>query len=192
MVSSETATTLSMTEWLSCRWLRTCSEMVVIGLNEAWQRSVRHNRMIERAALWSVLQVSGASTADVSLQKRALAQFRDADARYQFEASLRTIPDLLPFTERERRSLGSHGEGGDIWFSSGSTENGRTGVADYEPELTARWYSWLWVEGDPTTRGEEPSLEAQVLAQGCAHLAQALGIILLEKGARMSAHPPII
>jgi hypothetical protein len=143
-------------------------------LREAWKRPVRHNRQIERAALWYVLDI--ADDCERLLDPATNGEYLrpnhgDATARYDAEAAIRTIPSISPFTKGERGSL----DGNQDW-SNYQFEHGIGDVALGQLALVERWHEWLWTPPDsPTERRASPSPDAELLEAACSRLS--LGLI---------------
>jgi hypothetical protein len=167
-------------------WLRTYANAGTADLEDAWQRPVRHNRKIERMALWNVLE-TGEHCMRIRDSERHLIRpaLGDVETRYDLEASIRTVPELLPFTESERyklRTMPDDPRGRNVellrFHRAMGHEDGPYSIEHGPPELLDRWHQWLWVKGDLSVRGESPNPDAQVLSEGCYRLAGSLAILL--------------
>lgn len=114
---------------------------VSLGLDESWQRPVRHNKKIERTALADTVELESYCTRVIEGVKPDFyyhpptlplsSLYGPAETRYDIEAAIRTIPELLPFSRSEIDRL---------QMVNGNPDK----MGMREPELTARWHSWLW------------------------------------------------
>lgn len=157
--------------------MQTHAGEVVRQLGYAWKRPVRHNRRIERAALWYTLHV--ARDCDRILDPAGTPDYvqpvtGDALARYDTEAAIRTIPETLPLTRREREILSGNQDRRNFEF-----EHGIGNVALGQLALVERWHEWLWTTPTTTSaRRASPNPTAELLIMGCARLANGLARIL--------------
>lgn len=154
---------------------------VYTNLHAAWQRPVRHNKPIERAALWYGLELAndGAQIlvdpdeTALSLPGRSLA------TRYEIRAASLIVQHTLPFSDVELRALRAPNMLHDLEFQTTGTEYGIVGVAVRQPDLVDRWHDWVWmdqqrkVQRDPSVLGS-----SAVLAEACGRLAVNLGQVL--------------
>jgi hypothetical protein len=149
-------------------------------LRDVWKRPVRHNRHIERAALWYALDVGNACERllDPGNEGQYLRPSNgDATARYDAEAAIRTIPSILPFIERERRVLSENKDRGNNF----QFEHGIGDVTLGQLALVERWHDWLWTPPDSSSeRRASPGSDAEILAVACTRLTNALGDVLSE------------
>jgi hypothetical protein len=148
-------------------------------LSAAWKRPTRHNRSIERAALWYALHVTNdcAHALEHGEQNRiARPATGDATSRYDAKAAITTIPTLFPYTTPERRLL---------TFNQDRRTNFRFeyGIGDTalgQIALLERWHDWLWT---PPTRSADrcahPAADAELLAAACNRLTDALEEVLV-------------
>jgi hypothetical protein len=156
--------------------LMTFSEQVAMRLDEAWKRPVRHNRQIERAALWYTLHVAGDCDRllDPNDRRPYLRPTKgDATARYEAEAAIRTIPDTTPFTHQERQILSGNMDRSNFQFEHGIGDSALGQLA-----LVERWHDWLWTLPDRSARQATPSIDAEVLAVASDRLSGALRQLL--------------
>jgi hypothetical protein len=140
-------------------------------LVESWRRTQRHNRAIERAALWCALQLDAdcrvAVAGDVL---SALPTEAGVQTRYEVHAGVRTVYATMPLTIAERQALAP-----DI------LDNPRfTNISTMRaPELVERWHEWLWSDDTGT---QQTSIEAlgssAIYAEGCVRLTGALPTLL--------------
>lgn len=158
--------------------MQTFAEQVVIQLGNAWKRPVRHNRRLERAALWYTLYV--ADDCNRLLDPNDRRQYLrprtgEAKHRYEAEAAIRTIPDVLPFTRQERQALnGNKDRRNNLEF-----EHGIGATALGQTALVERWHDWLWTSPDGgSERRASPGSDAEVFSVACVRLSNALGEIL--------------
>lgn len=158
--------------------MRSVAYFAVGHLSEAWKRPVRHNRRIERAALWYALDIADdcERLLDPADRGRYLRPTTgDAEARYDAEAAIRTIPNVLPFTSREREMLGANRD----VRNNFQFEHGIGDAALGQLALAERWHDWLWTPPEsPLERRASPGSDAEVLAMACTRLTIALGEVL--------------
>jgi hypothetical protein len=144
------------------------------GLNEAWKRPKRHNRRVERAALWYALEL-GENCAEVAATPEAWSLLRDlspeadVEERYEVQAAVHAIRHNLPFTPQEREALNeTRSVRSDFLF-----ESDRIGAR--EPALVEEWHRWVWANERQRPRTRKEALGASaILAEGCSRLTQSL------------------
>jgi hypothetical protein len=171
-------------------WTATCAGQTVAHLEEAWERPVRHNLKIERAALWWA-HITIEQIADVFSRPDQLwmlnPQGVDAPTRYDLQASLRTIPTVMPpdgLGWNHKQLVGRVSETPlglqremDLEFEFKGERGER--ARKRAPDVFREWHEWLWTRD---TRGRrtraEPSQQAAVLAEGCTRLALSLNTII--------------
>jgi hypothetical protein len=152
-------------------------------LRDGRKRPARHNRRIERAALWNAISLDKdcAHILDPNNQWRSdwsqLVRPRTGSkqARYDAEAAIRTIPTLVPFIEGERRILHHSLDISNIEF-----ENGIGDVSCGRGELCERWHEWLWTSSAESPQKQHPSSESEVLEMGCSRLVTSLTVVMTE------------
>lgn len=137
------------------------------SLQESWKRPVRHNRRLERLALWYTVKLDENCAMAVNPDARVFpltATAFDPEARYEVTAALREIPRLVPFAlgrDRLRQPIGYQLE---TWGKE---------MAVREPSLVDDWREWLWTSPrapvDPEDHGD-----ASVLAIACSRFAEVL------------------
>lgn len=158
--------------------LEMCAGRAAEYLHEAWQRPVRHNRRIERAALFYTMIVDEQREVafwPINPPDLLLPEGADTETHYELQAGLRTVEHQLPFRPEQRRALLAPDVIREYEFESGAIEK-------REPLAVATWHQWLW-----TTRREgrrtiaEPSAAASVLHEGCTRLAGSLAVILQQE-----------
>lgn len=155
-----------------------CAANTVSSLEAAWEWPVRHNLKIERAALWwAHLTVMRIYDVDEELWS-PYPQDVDAATRYDFQASLSTIPTLLPHKGQDlhRKLLGPRYQiEREHEFRGDFTEH----AYQRAPAVFDEWHKWLWTSstGEGRTHAE-PSPDALVLAEGCTRLAVSLNTII--------------
>lgn len=175
---SRAETETSLRYYVNYQSLRATAGFTIQHLTEAWQRPVRHDRRIERAALWSALGVTTNCGEIISADgwfehvRRATG---DATARYDVETAIRTLPTILPYTASERALLNRNKKTTprnlQFYHGIGDTALG-------QDDLLERWYEWIWSPPEiPSSRRASPSPAAEVLVAGCNSLAGALGAI---------------
>jgi hypothetical protein len=147
----------------------------VTKFTEASKRPVRHNQRIERAALWHVLSLDEdcarildpAGWPHLVRPKTGVTR-----SRYEAEAAIRTIPELVPFTPQESDTLRYNQHLHNFQF-----EHGIGDVARGQLALCERWHEWLWTAGS-SARAQVRNPESKVLEVGCARLSVALGDVI--------------
>ena len=150
--------------------LESCSSSARASLRAAWMRPVRHNRRIERNALWAVVQTAIVAKRLQQRQDLRLLCAADEPADvYELRAGLQTVPALTPYSDDELKCLFQADRGRDILFEHGLEFDGLAGIADREPILAERWHTWLWHREPGRTR-DTPSYESQILQEGCRRL----------------------
>jgi hypothetical protein len=150
-------------------------ENLVLG----WKRPVRHNARIERDSLWCALELDHRSKALIADDFTAPSGVR---APYQICAGLLVLQHCLPFAQDERKAIRA-GESGSVPTRDPESR------AKWIDALISRWRDWLWIDGEPSTRGQQPNPEALLLAEGCARLAQSVGAVLLAHEQQEAAPP---
>jgi hypothetical protein len=149
------------------------------------KRPIRHNRTIERAALWHVLALDEdcAGIVEVKPWSRGVNRWSElvrpktgiAKSRYEAEAAIRTVPHLLPFSREESEILHRNlGDGHDL--SNFLFEHGIGDMKLGQLALCERWHSWLWTEG--SERAQSRSIESEILEMACTQLSVALGDVI--------------
>jgi hypothetical protein len=140
---------------------------------ESRKRPVRHNRRIERVALWHavLLDEDCKKALEPAHSALLLPPLCDVETRYALQAGIRIVHGTLPFTTAERGTLAQEAKTGNVEFSDGNNISA--------PDLISRWHDWLWRD-DMNRPGA--SLEAlgasAVLAEGCVQLNIVLRQIL--------------
>jgi hypothetical protein len=147
----------------------------LIQFKEVSKRPVRHNRRIERAALWHVLRLNRECVQVLDSYGRpdlVRPKTGDVVSRYEAEAAIRTVPSLLPFSRSETTIMQkcNLGNGRDLSnyqfeYGIGDTTRGQLGLCE-------RWHDWLWTDG--SGRAQDRSIESQVMEIACARLSVAL------------------
>jgi hypothetical protein len=145
------------------------------GLAESWKRPVRHNLKLERLALWHAvrLEASCENALDDECGPSVLPLSPSAaapESRYEVEAAVRMVPQLMPFThcdlDRLRAPIG-------VYFEKWGDE-----MADREPQLVARWHRWLWAESSSELYEPENYADAALLGCAAHRLAEGLETLL--------------
>jgi hypothetical protein len=134
----------------------------------SWRRPKRHNRAIERDALFCSLLLDAdcrAALADGSAIPSAMVA--SAETRYEVHAAIQTVHVVLPFTLAER----------DVLTSPEMVRNPRFEDESAVPDtgLLERWHEWLWMDelGVPQTSTEALGASA-ILQEGCRRLSMSL------------------
>lgn len=131
------------------------------NLTESWKRRVRHNKALERLALWHTVRLElhceKITAVHSNISKAAVLASGPPYARYEIAAAISMIPALPPFTEFELQRLRVNtGEVFERWGDD---------MAEREPTLVETWHEWLW-QGDFNDRGQ-----ASLLLIAATHLA---------------------
>jgi hypothetical protein len=171
-LESRIRTALGIDEWTVFDLLESNAAGAVEQMNNAWHRPVRHNRKIERLALTRTVNTEKYCRHIVATNAKesfVTPPLPDPAKRYDIEAAIRTIPDLIPFTWRECELI----------RGTKKDEAGYYGGIDDDPsnerpELLSRWHEWLWTPKSPGERAAVPNPEAEVLAIGYACLAEGM------------------
>lgn len=139
---------------------------------ESWQRPKRHNRRLERAALWYALGLD--ADCEEALQpyrsELLLPVGTDVSNRYEIQAAVRSIHGVFPYSPVTRDLL-----------RKGSSGNPHFEVEDAiaRPECFDRWHSWLWMDGHDNPQSSIEALGASaILAEACARLSNVLPKLL--------------
>jgi hypothetical protein len=154
-------------------------------LAQAAERPVRHNRRIERAALWHLLSVEGDCHRildPAAWPALVRPKTGGASRRYDVESAIRTIPTAMPFTQQEGDTLRAN-----MQFENFQFEHGIGDVACGQLALCERWHDWLWSDEGALGRVQSRSRESEVLEIGCARLSEAVRYVM---GAYYAEHPP--
>lgn len=158
--------------------MQDAASMVVEQLSAAWKRPVRHNKQIERAALWHALDIIG--DCDDLLSSAGHSAYAGPTTggptdRYIAEAAIRTLPVGFPLTQRERDILSRNKD----LRNNLEFEHGIGDTALGQLALLERWHDWLWtVPIGPSEGKASPNADAELFAVGCANLACSLGNLL--------------
>jgi len=141
-------------------------------LGESWLRLQRHNRAIERAALWCALQLDPdcreAVTGDVL---SALPASIPAATRYEVHGAVHTLAATMPLTIDEQLALTTPGLSSNPRFADGS--------AIAQQDLVERWHDWLWSDEVEGSRyGARALGSSAIYAEGCSHLVEAVPVVL--------------
>ena len=143
-------------------------------LRQAWARPVRHNRRIERGALWEALLLDAEcrrALAPDPLQSLLSPPTGSLDARYDLQAGIRMIPNLMPFTLDERQRLRPTGVH-DFRFQTDD-------IVNREPEVVERWHNWVWIDTEREPQASARALGASaLLAEAGTRISESLRAIL--------------
>lgn len=144
-------------------------------LNESWKRPKRHNKRIERAALWHTIlldQDCGEALEPAREVLLLLPPPTDVETRYELQAGIRTVHATLPFSVTERYALQREElEIGNTHFDDND--------AIRESALFERWHEWLWMDRHEVPQTSTEALGASaMLAEGCARISHILPKIL--------------
>ncbi|HSZ12646.1 MAG TPA: hypothetical protein VK790_01255 [Solirubrobacteraceae bacterium] len=139
-------------------------------LDESWKRPKRHNRRIERAALWHTVALDEDCGKALDLRRSVLLLpgATDTRTRYELQAGIRTVTAIVPFTITERIALrGEELATGNTLFHDESAVQDAT--------LFERWHEWLWMDGHGVPQTSTEALGASaVLGEACGRLTNAL------------------
>jgi hypothetical protein len=141
-------------------------------LYESWQRPVRHNKKLERLALWHTVNLELECESALSFDTSPpLVPFTDdvgpPEVRYDVETAIRLMPRLFPFfmSSDLARLRALPDRSFDDWGEA---------MAEREPELVASWHAWLWPDDYPP--GDHG--RASELAVAASRLADGLKVVL--------------
>jgi len=145
------------------------------NIREAWHRPVRPNPRIERAALWCALILRRECNEVLDFRSAASLIPADQGARvqYDFQAAIRSLPALLPFSDAECRALGGDGEEllhDDYEFRAGDV------ATDHAAEI-AVWHEWLWAGSYDRQNQVMTSGCSAAYVESCDRLIQTIGEI---------------
>jgi hypothetical protein len=145
------------------------------NLQESWKRPVRHNKKLERLALWHTvnleLDCENALSLDASPPVLPLsASDGPPEVRYDVDAAIRLVPRLIPFTDFDRARLRA--------LPDRSFDDWGEAMAEREPGLIAGWHRWLWANSpnEPYLAGDYG--KASELAVAASQLANGVNVIL--------------
>ncbi len=147
-------------------------------LHQSWERPVRHNRKIERTALWYAVHLESVCervSDDPDLQPRILplppSDATPPEVRYEFEAAVRAIPPLFPLDRQEiKQILTPTWESVDEWVGP---------AEERHAPLLERWHAWLWAEeGSEQAHPQGDHGESSVLAIAASRIAEHVPTIL--------------
>jgi hypothetical protein len=148
-------------------------------LRESWERPKRHNKRIERAALWYVLAVGvdcddAVTTVPGALLLRELRPEARVEERYEIQAAIHAVRYCLPFGPGTRDVLNQARTMDDFLFESDQ-------ITDREPALVEQWHNWVWADEHHAPQTSVHALGASaILAEGCLRLSQYLPTVLGE------------
>lgn len=127
------------------------------SLRAAWRRNRNHNRRIERDALWSSLSLD-ATCARVLTDPSALLSSAagSLEARYEVQAGVYVVHNILPFTLHERHRLRALGQDA---FERFTNED----ALDAEPVLAERWHEWVWADSKGVPQNSVKALGASAI-----------------------------
>lgn len=152
--------------------------MAAKQLMAASKRPVRHNRKIERGALWHILSLDEDCTTILdpssALSELVRPTTGSIESRYEAEAAMRTIPQLVPFAPQESKLLRTSHNLDNFRFEYGIGD-----VTLGQLALFEHWHDWLWVaDGSEPTQSRSP--ESRMLEASCSRLSIALDGIIEE------------
>lgn len=145
------------------------------NLRESWKRPVRHNKKLERLALWHTvnleLDCESALRFDASPPVLPLKPSDGSpEVRYEVEAAIQMVPRLIPFMDFDRARLRA--------LPDRSFEDWGEAMAEREPGLVAKWHCWLWADSprEPYPTGDHG--KASELAVAASQLSNGVNVIL--------------
>jgi hypothetical protein len=143
-------------------------------LEASWKRPGRHNKKIERLAMWYSVSLElgceqiRSPDSPAHLYYRSLA-VGNPETRYDIESAVQLIPPLFPYANPDEKSRLRA-------FSDRSFEDWGETMAQREPRLVAQWHSWLWQKGNLSIEGDHG--QASVFAVAVSRLATGLEQVL--------------
>jgi hypothetical protein len=143
------------------------AEGAATTLRESWKRPVRHNKKIERLALWHTVslehQCEQAQEPDSVIRLPLQPNDCGPEARYEIESAVRMIPRVVPYLDLDLHRLRADtGETSEDWGED---------MAERNPSLVARWHRWLWANDPHQPYAEGEHGQASVLAVAASRLA---------------------
>lgn len=149
-----------------------------VSLVESWKRPKRHNRTIERAALFNALLLDEdcrAALRDGSYIPPA--EVASAETRYEVQATIRTVHNTLPFSISERYHL-TPATRDDMMRNYGFHD-----AAAVDQQLLERWHDWLWMDERGVPQNSVEALGASaVLGVACQHLTASVREVMRNMG----------
>ncbi len=144
------------------------ASMAVERFGQVWRFPHNHDRTLERALLWNIIQVDNGCVATCeSPTALKLPRYCDLRTRYELFAAIRAIHDGLPFTVEERNEL----EPIDAPWNPEFEREDLIPRAD----LVQRWHEWLWLDEYGRPQRDAASLGASaILAEACVRLSGSL------------------
>ncbi|MGE5281079.1 MAG: hypothetical protein ACM3N0_01925 [Chloroflexota bacterium] len=147
------------------------------NLQESWRRPVRHNKKIERLALWHTVMLGETCERAIDPEHHSLVVTlsptqAEPETRYEIQAAARMIPGLVPFSRLDQAKLRADtGKYFDKWGED---------MAVREPVLVANWHSWLWSNDPIAPYPDNEHGRASLLAIAASRLADNLHAVLSE------------
>ena len=153
------------------RGLFTAGTWTAYNLKEAWQRPVRHNKQIEREALFHAVDLTALCIDALRNHSSVLLPSATTPhRRHTLQAAVRTASSILPFSLAELSALQAEQEGNFLF---------ETEEAISTPELVARWHEWVWKDCDgAATRNVETLGGSAVLAASGVQLGRVIPRII--------------
>ncbi|HEY5193097.1 MAG TPA: hypothetical protein VIJ39_04380 [Solirubrobacteraceae bacterium] len=141
-------------------------------LHESWKRPKRHNKRLERQALSFTIALEERCAMTLAPSGSSLLLLpADTTTQYEFQAAVRTVHAIIPFTRSERDVLLSKQSGNGVLEHPDGTV--------VEPELVDRWHEWLWMDRDGVPQNSTETLGASaILGESAARLSTSLVQIL--------------
>lgn len=163
-----------MSDYNAYMRLRQAAAHTYHNVTESWKRPKRHNRKIERAALFWSLQLDDEC---VTIANRHIALPRpdtaDVATRYEVQAGIRTVRAILPFTSRERATMPGRTE---IWRNPEfEADDPSMGLPLPDHRLVERWHQWLWMDENGKPQTSVTALgQSAILAEASGRLSEAV------------------
>ena len=143
-------------------------------LHEGWQRPVRHNRNLERLALWHTVRLDAICQGALDVNQRLLMTLgpseADAETRYQVRAAMDEIPRLVPFTDFGRSRLRTP--------TGKSLSDWGEDMVKRDPDLVAQWHNWIWRQASDALDPANDYGPASELVVATSNLSGALRMML--------------
>jgi hypothetical protein len=148
------------------------------ALSNSWKRPRRHNRAIERKALYFALRLDqNCRSALTNGRAMPSAGVAGVEARYEIQAAIQTVHVVLPFTLAERdvltppEMLPRPPEEREPPLNPQFEDE--TAVPDRR--LLERWHKWLWMDEHGVPQPNVGALGASaILGEGCNRLCTSL------------------
>jgi hypothetical protein len=149
-----------------------------VSLVESWKRPERHNRTIEREALFNALLLD--EDCRITLSEGNYmppAEVASAETRYEVRAAILTVHTTLPFSISERDRLTPPTR------DAMMRNYGFYDEAAVEQPLLERWHDWLWMDERGVPQNSVEALGASaVLGVACQRLTASVREVMHNMG----------